>query len=154
MNVSLAQLSAALLAMISTSSSAQSVCEGREGSGKVRLSVSATGIRASKGEYVVTLYPDDRSRFLAKGGKLARVRVPARAPVTTVCFWVPRGRYAIATYHDENGDRKFNRTLFSVKEGYGFSKDASTSLGLPQFERVRFQITTNEDIRITTRYPD
>jgi uncharacterized protein (DUF2141 family) len=131
---------------------AQSSCVGSVQPGSVRLTVVATDLRNAEGEVAVTLYPDDSKRFLAKGGKLLRARVPTRSPETSACFWVMPGRYAVATYHDENGDHRFNRTLFSIKEGFGFSNDAPTTLGLPSFERVRFAVSANSVVRIRTRY--
>lgn len=128
-------------------------CAGAAGPGKVRLSVTATEIRGARGEMVFTLYPDDSRRFLAKGGKLTRVRTATQAPATTACFWVTPGSYAVATYHDENGDHNFNRTLFAIKEGFGFSNDAPTTLGLPSLSRVRFPVGAGGSaIRIRTRY--
>ncbi|MFC7554920.1 DUF2141 domain-containing protein [Pseudoroseomonas wenyumeiae] len=51
------------------------------------------------------------------------------------------GIYAVAVYHDENNDHDFNRTLLGMPaEGYGFSNDAPTVIGLPSFESVRFQV--------------
>lgn len=129
-----------------------SACVGTRQPGSLRLALVATGVRSAQGEVAFTLYPDDSRRFLAKKGKLLRARVPSRSPETTACFWVMPGHYAVATYHDENGDRHFNRTLFSVKEGFGFSNDAPTTLGLPSFERVRFAVPGDMEIRISTRY--
>ena len=128
-------------------------CAGTPGAGKVRLSVTATEIRSARGDMVFTLYPDDSRRFLAKGGKLARVRTQAQAPATFACFWVTPGSYAVATYHDENSDHDFNRTLFTIKEGFGFSTDAPTTLGLPNLSRVRFPVSASGSaIRVRTRY--
>ena len=128
-------------------------CAGTSGANKVRLSVTATDIRNAHGEMVFTLYPDDSRRFLAKGGKLARVRTQAQAPAPSACFWVTPGSYAVATYHDENGDHDFNRTLFTIKEGFGFSNDAPTTLGLPSLSRVRFPVASSgAAIRVRTRY--
>lgn len=128
-------------------------CAGTPGAGKVRLSVTATDVRNAHGDMVFTLYPDDSRRFLAKGGKLARVRTPAQAPATAACFWVTPGSYAVATYHDENGDHDFNRTLFTIKEGFGFSNDAPTTMGLPSLARVRFPVpASGSAIRVRTRY--
>lgn len=114
-------------------------CTGQP-TGAVRLDVVATDLRSGDGEVAFTVYPDDRRRFLAKGGKLLRVRVPARAPATRACFLLPPGSYAIAQYHDENGDHNFNRTLFVPKEGFGFSNDAPTSVGLPSLDQARFTL--------------
>lgn len=129
------------------------ICAGSPGNDKVRLTVTATALRNSRGEVAVTLYPDDPRRFLAKGGKLLRVRVSTQAPQTIACFWVKPGYYAVATYHDENGDHDFNRTLFTIKEGFGFSNDAPTLMGLPRFAQARFAVgTAPVEVRIRTRY--
>ncbi len=128
-------------------------CVGEPGAGKVKLEIAATNLRSAKGEVAFTVYPDDRSRFLAGGGKLARDRVITVAPTTRACFWLKPGHYAVAIYHDENGDRDFNRTLFSIKEGFGFSNDAPTTLGLPSFDAVRFQLPDEgRAIAVRTRY--
>lgn len=128
-------------------------CVGAPGAGKVKLEISATNVRNGAGEVAFTVYPDDRSRFLASGGKLVRARIPASAPVTRACFWLKPGHYAVATYHDENGDHNFNRTLFAIKEGFGFSNDAPTTLGLPAFADVRFPVPAGgASIAVKTRY--
>jgi uncharacterized protein (DUF2141 family) len=128
-------------------------CGGTPGAGKVKLTTVAEGMHNAAGEVAFTLYPDDKSRFLAKHGKLARMRTAAVAPRTSACFWVTPGHYAVAVYHDENGDHDFNRTLFKVKEGFGFSNDAPTTLGLPSFSQTRFAVPAGgATIRIRMRY--
>lgn len=114
-------------------------CDGNKG--EVRLQLRIQGVRKAEGLMTVTLYPDDADKFLARKGRLARVRVPATAPETVVCIPAPTaGGYAVAVYHDQNGDHDFNRTFLGMPaEGYGFSNNAETTLGLPHFEDVRFQ---------------
>lgn len=118
-------------------------CVGPAVPGATRLEVEATGLRNAKGEVAFTVYPDDRRRFLASGGKLLRARVPARAPVTRACFNLKPGSYAVAQYHDENADHDFNRTLIAPKEGFGFSNDAPTSIGLPSLDAARFRLPSS-----------
>jgi uncharacterized protein (DUF2141 family) len=126
-------------------------CVGTAGNGTVKLVVEATSVQNKAGEIAFTVYPDDKGRFLSKGGKLTRARVSATEP--RACFWLPPGYYAIAQYHDENGDHKFNRTLFMPKEGYGFSNDAPTTLSLPSFAATRFQLPTGgRTVRMKMRY--
>lgn len=119
------------------------------------LSVKVTGVRAARGEVAVTIYPDDARRFLAPRGKLLRHRVKAEAPVTTACFWLPApGTYAVAVYHDANGDHDFNRTGLAPAEGYGFSNDAPATVGFPAFEKVRFRVNAGESVTaVRLRYP-
>ena len=129
-------------------------CPAAVAPGLVRVMVEATGVRSAAGEVAFTVYPDVKARFLAKGAKLARVRTPAITGTTSACFALAPGFYPIAIYHDANGDRDFNRTLFVVKEGYGFSNDAPTTLGLPSFEKVRIRVGPGATtIRIRMRYP-
>src|SRR5687767_962746 len=129
----------ALLASLAMTAAVADDCEGvRSGT---RLVVAVSGVRAARGEVVVTLYPDNARRFLAPRSKLLRVRTPAQTPVTTACFWLPApAHYALAVYHDENGNRDFDRTLIGLPaEGFGFSNDPPTPSSLPSFKAVRFR---------------
>lgn len=130
-------------------------CAGAPGKGVVELDVQVAGLRNARGQVAVTVYPDDPRRFLAPRGKLLRRRTAAVAPVTSSCFWVRPGYYAVAVYHDQNGDRDFARSLVGLPaEGYGFSNDAPTRTGLPSFTAVRFQVPPEgRKIRLTMRYP-
>ena len=114
------------------------VCDGS--ATQARLMVRITGIESQKGNLTITVYPDDADRFLAKGGKLSRQRVPVAMPLTATCFTLPSaGSYAVAVYHDANDDHDFNRTFVGMPdEGYGFSNNPVTKLGLPGFKEVRF----------------
>ncbi|MBJ6120428.1 DUF2141 domain-containing protein [Sphingomonas sp. BT553] len=146
-------LLAALSGVMAAVPAAAQSCTGTPGGNAVKLTVQATGLHSGDGEVAFTVYPDDKGRFLAKGGKLLRARVPTRAPATTACFWLPPGYYAIAQYHDENGDHSFNRTLWAPKEGFGFSNDAPTSIGLPSFASARFAVPAGgATIRMAMRY--
>lgn len=151
-----AALPAALLAALLIAHPAiarAQACTGDRTPSATKLTILATGLRNAAGEVAITVYPDDRSRFLAKGGKLLRARVPAVAPDTAACFWLPAGHYAIAQYHDENADHDFNRTLFAIKEGFGFSNDPPTSFGIPSFASARFALPAGgATIRVAMRY--
>ena len=70
------------------------------------------------GSIAVTLYPDDRSRFLARRGSLYVGRVPARAGTTRVCIHLPgTGIWALGVYHDEDGNRRFTRSGLGLPRG-------------------------------------
>ncbi|KQN28284.1 MULTISPECIES: DUF2141 domain-containing protein [unclassified Sphingomonas] len=130
---------------------AAETCEGTPGGGNAKLILEATTLRNNAGEVAFAIYPDDKSRFLAKGAKVGRARVSAASP--RACFWMKPGHYAVAQYHDENGDHKFNRTLFVPKEGFGFSNDAPTSIGLPSFDAVRTALpASGAVVRMKMRY--
>lgn len=151
MKVRTGLIAAALVPMGATSALAAEECAGKRG--PTQLSVQVSGVQPAKGEVAVTVYPDERLRFLAPGGKLLRQRVKAQA-VSKACFWLPEGHYAIAVYHDANGDRDFNRSSVGLPtEGFGFSNDAPTRLGIPSFEAVRFRVRPGQGVlNIRMRY--
>ncbi|WP_296598549.1 DUF2141 domain-containing protein [Phenylobacterium sp.] len=121
-------------------------CAGTRAPTSSKLTVQVNGVRPAVGEVAITVYPDDKRRFLAKGGKLARQRLKAAASVRA-CFWTPPGFYAVAVYHDRDGDRDFDRTLVGLPaEGFGFSNDPDTKTGLPSFSSVRFRVAPGERV--------
>ena len=121
-----------------------------------RFYVNVENIRASRGLIAVTLYADDSSRFLARRGSLYVGRVPARSPRTRVCIHLPStGIYAIAVYHDEDGNRRYNRSSLGMpQEGFGFSNNPGTLFGVPNFRSVRINIPRNNmQATVRLRYP-
>jgi uncharacterized protein (DUF2141 family) len=143
----------ALLVPAAASAAGADKCEGR--ASQTKLTVQVTGVRAAKGEVAITIYPDDARRFLAPHKKLARVRAVAQAPMTSACFWLPApGFYALAVYHDENGNRDFDRTFIGLPdEGFAFSNDPPTPTALPPFKAVRFKVNPDgTTMRVKLRY--
>lgn len=120
------------------------------------IDVVVEGVRNGNGLIAITLYADNSRKFLVKHGSLYVGRVDAANGTTTGCIFVPRpGVYAIAIYHDEDADQKFNRTGLGLPaEGFGFSNNPSTLAGLPTFKSVRLNIPRPGLVtRIRLRYP-
>lgn len=120
------------------------------------IQVAVEGLRSGSGLVAITLYADNPRKFLVRNGSLYVGRVPAHAGTTTGCIYVPRpGVYAIAIYHDENGDQAFNRTGIGLPaEGYGFANNPSTLAGLPSFQSVRVAIPRSGLLtRVRLKYP-
>ena len=120
------------------------------------INVVAQGLRNGNGLLAVTLYEDKPSKFLVRHGSLYVGRVNAEAGTTRMCIFVPKpGVYALALYHDENGNRSFDRTGIGFPaEGYGFSNNPPTLAGLPSFRSVRLNIPrTGLTTRVQMKYP-
>jgi len=120
------------------------------------LNVSVSGVRNGNGVIAVTLYADDSSKFLIKHGSLYVGRTDASTGVTRACIFVPKpGIYALALYHDENRDGRFDRTSVGLPaEGYGFSNNPATLAGLPTFKSVRLNVPkAGLTTRVTMKYP-
>jgi len=120
------------------------------------ISIVADGLKSGDGQLAITLYPDISKRFLVKHGSLYVGRVPATQGTTAGCIFLPKpGVYVIALYHDENGNEKYDRNSFGIPtEGYGFSNNPSTLMGLPAFSSVRLDVRRSGMLtRIHMRYP-
>ena len=68
---------------------------------------------------------------------------------------IPSGTYAVAIYHDSNGDEVLNRGAFGMPtEGYGFSNDAPATDGPPRYsDAVVLVAGTHPAIQIQMKYP-
>ena len=145
---------AALLLGASASAQQPSDCTGHEG--PLRLYVDVEGVKESEGLIAVTLYADNPSKFLAKRGSLYVGRVPARAPKTTVCIFLPgTGVYALGVFQDLDSDRKYDRTSIGLPdEPFGFSNNPAVFLGMPRFSSVRLAVPRdNMRTSVTLRHP-
>ena len=118
-----------------------------------QVHVTVEKVRSSKGLITAVLYSDDPKTFLKSGARLDRIRVEAREGETLLCLRAPAsGRYSIALYHDENGNKDFDRDFLGIPiEGYGFSQNPGFRFGKPEVEETLFSIngdTTNLKISL------
>ncbi|KGB52946.1 hypothetical protein FG91_03124 [Sphingopyxis sp. LC81] len=74
-------------------------------------------------------------RMAVKAAEAADFAV--RAPAT--------GTYAIAVVHDENSNNKMDTAIFLPKEGFGFSRNPTITVGPPSFKSASFVV--EHDIR-------
>ena len=59
------------------------------------------------------------------------------------------GEYALAIYHDENGNGKLDSNFFGMPtEDYVFSNYAKGTFGPPSFEDAKFKLTDSLDIHL------
>ncbi len=118
------------------------------------LNVTVSGLRSNLGEVHVALY-DDADRFPEDGKYLISSAISATAGEVTVAFKdLAAGNYALAVYHDENGNNEFDQGIFGVPlEGYGFSNNASVFFGPPDFEEAAVTLAEPAaDIKIRMTY--
>jgi len=120
------------------------------------INVVVEGVRNDSGQIAITLYADDSAKFLVKHGSLYVGRTKAVAGTTNTCIYLPKtGVWVLALYHDENANGQFDLTSFKLPaEGYGFSNNPPTLLGLPTFNSVRINITRDGmTSHIRLKYP-
>ncbi|MCA1750999.1 MAG: DUF2141 domain-containing protein [Cryomorphaceae bacterium] len=62
---------------------------------------------------------------------------------------LPAGRFAVAAYHDYNGNAKLDRNFVRYpKEPFGFSNNPTIIAGPPSFESAAFNLSSDMEIRI------
>ncbi len=105
------------------------------------LAVEVRGLRSDAGEVRVGLF-DTPKTFATDEGKIAEIVLKPEGGIARGVFAdVAPGAYAIAAYHDENGNRTFDKGLFGWPlEGYAFSNDAPAFLGAPPFAKAAFSV--------------
>jgi len=116
------------------------------------LSIEIWNVRNGAGLVHAALCPE--AHFL-KDDCPYSTEAPARSGTTVVTFSnVPPGRFAVQAFHDENRNRKVDRTFLGVpREGIAFSNDARIVLGPPKFSDAAFdQGAGSQAIRMRMRY--
>lgn len=122
-----------------------------------QLNVAINGLQNAEGQVCVKLFSgsagfpnDDDSAVQRQCVAIGEDELP-----TVVTFKdVQPGSYAIAAYHDSNGDEQLNRGTFGIPtEGYAFSNDAVAETGPATFEDAVFLVVgPNTAIQIEMKY--
>lgn len=109
------------------------------------LQVDVTGLSSDAGDVHIALY-DNPAAFPSSDGMRVEKQAPIQARQTRFTFQdIPAGRYAVAVYHDENANHKFDQAIFGIPlEDYGFSNDARVFFGPPSFGEAAFDVADPE----------
>jgi len=76
----------------------------------------------------------------AKDPRALTRTVPAGAAGSVRFEGVPPGEYALAVFHDENGNKKLDTFLGIPREGFAFSRNPVIRFGPPRFDQARFPV--------------
>ena len=114
--------------------------------GSATLIVEVEGLKDDRGRLHASLYASEEG-FPTKPEKALRhVDAPIVAGKARVVFEGLRpGGYAVAAYHDENGDGKLDTGFLGIPaEGLAASNDAKGFMGPPSFEKARVEVGPGE----------
>lgn len=118
------------------------------------LTVVVKNLRSDRGRVRLALWHDPAG-FTKPEAALSTLKVAPRGRVARVTIaGLKPGRYALATYHDENDNGKLDRTWIGwPEEGLGFSNGAWINLGPPTFKAAAVEIAPGaQAIVIPLRY--
>ena len=117
------------------------------------LTVKITRLEHDRGLVEIGLY-DKEDHFPEVGKQFKKARVKIEGNTATYKFeGLTNGDYAIATYHDENGDKCCNKNIFRVPtEAFAFSLNVRPVLSAPKFNSCRFWVTEDRTLTIKMVY--
>jgi uncharacterized protein (DUF2141 family) len=106
-----------------------------------RLTVRVHGMRNSEGQALCALF-DKADGFPESEHALKGTRAKVTQGRASCTFAeVKPGVYAVATFHDEDGDGSMDTILGIPTEGFGFSNNAKPStFGPPSFKKAAFRM--------------
>ncbi|WP_374356773.1 DUF2141 domain-containing protein [Chitinimonas sp.] len=136
----LASLLAATLA--STSFAAESA--------RFDLTVDITGIRSGAGKIRAVLCTA-QERF-PDSCRISSIATAVVGNTTLVFHGVPDGVYALAAFHDENGNGQLDIGNGFPKEGLAFSNNVMGERGVPAFSASAFKLIQHSRLPVRMRY--
>jgi uncharacterized protein (DUF2141 family) len=114
------------------------------------LSLNIDGVTSEEGNICFAIYTNENS-FLKfdkvfKSGSEKAVKGSTAFQITDL----PDGDYAIAIFHDANGDKNLDTNIFGIpKEQIAFSKGKMKMFGPPKFEECVFTLNSNMEMKIS-----
>ncbi|SFM26256.1 DUF2141 domain-containing protein [Rugamonas rubra] len=107
--------------------------------GAADLTIRVDAVKSADGKLMVAIY-DNAATFLRKP-RSDLVVAPVTGSNTVLVKDLPPGDYAIAVFHDENGNGKMDANAFGIPtERIGFSNDARGNMGPPGFDSARLSL--------------
>ncbi|MGG6267947.1 DUF2141 domain-containing protein [Leptolyngbya sp. AN03gr2] len=110
------------------------------------LRIVVDGIRQQQGQVCVSLFAGSQG-FPDRGDRAVRAQcVPVGKERTAVAFQnIAVGNYAIAVYHDRNGNGKLDRNFLGIpREGFGFSRNPVVRTRAPRFNEASVFVAGTE----------
>ena len=120
--------------------------------GGYRLTVNVNGIQPVKGDLYIALH-ERPQYFNIPDSAFMKQSVKIDAGSESVVFKdVPAGKYAVAVFHDMNGNKLLDANEIGIpKEGFAFS-GKQKGPGKPKFEEVAFELAGNDTLEMKMVY--
>ena len=114
------------------------------------LTITIKGVRSSDGAVFIAVYDSDAHFMDPRHAKFTNRANAVKGEVKFVFHNVPSGKYAVTSYHDENGNGKLDTNAVGLPvEGVGFSNEAKINFGPPSFAETAFDFDGKTDKAVT-----
>jgi uncharacterized protein (DUF2141 family) len=120
-----------------------------------RLTVTVADLRSAKGQVGCTLYAGPKGYPTDAAAAFGRTWCPIVGSQAKCAFeGVGAGDYAVACFHDENGNSQLDKGMFGIpSEGTAASNNAKGFMGPPKYEDAKFRHGGgDEGIDVKVRY--
>ena len=113
------------------------------------LTVTVENVKSNEGKISVAVY-NSSDGFLEFDKVFKANSVASKKGSTEVVLKdLPEGTYAIAAFHDENGNGELDTNIMGIpKEPLGFSKGKMKTFGPPSFAECSFKLTSDQAISV------
>lgn len=118
------------------------------------ITINVTDIANQNGKLFIGLYNKDDDTFASTSKCYKVVNLFMESNETRYTFKnISNGIYAIAIFHDENGNKELDTNIFGIpSEGYGFSNNIRPKFRPASFEEAKFVLDDNISVTIKIGY--
>jgi len=117
------------------------------------VDVKIEGLTSAKGVVQLVICAPDGGFPDCKDRAVRSATLPIRNKAATAHFsGLTPGEYAIAVFHDANGNGKLDTFLGIPQEGFGFSRNPSLKPRAPRFGEARIEVQDRADVAIRMKY--
>ncbi|MEI7704003.1 MAG: DUF2141 domain-containing protein [Deltaproteobacteria bacterium] len=115
--------------------------------GDATLVVQVEGLKDDQGSARAALYASEEGYPTKPEKAMRKVEAPIQGGRARLVFeGLPLGGYAVAVYHDENGNGRLDTGFLGIPtEGTAASNDAKGFMGPPTFEKARVEVGPGEN---------
>lgn len=114
----------------------------------VKLKVNLDNIEEQEGVVCLKVWKDN-DKFLKEGNEYKEYYIKADKSKVSKTIYLPKGEYALSTFHDKNEDKECNRNFIGLPlEKYGFSNNFKPKLSLPKFHQCQISLTGDKEVTI------
>jgi uncharacterized protein (DUF2141 family) len=119
-----------------------------------KLTVVVDSLSSKQGEVCMRIYAKEQGFPQSATGVVQSGCTKITGRVATKEFYgLKYGTYAVALFHDEDGNGKLNTNFLGIpREGFGISNNPIVKLSAPKFKSASFFLRGNATIKIGMKY--
>jgi uncharacterized protein (DUF2141 family) len=122
--------------------------------GQGEIKVRVTAVNKKKGEVMLALFASSKGFPYETSYAIQKIKGNTLNGSLELSFSnIPPGTYAIALFHDTNGDGKLNTNFMGIpKEGYGVSNNTYNTFSAPGYKESSFSHNARTELTIQMKY--